>query len=367
MPSAIPPVREHMVSIIRGAGVTLALLEPCSLYITDVLPEGHVDYWNRQNPDQQVRQGDSIVEVNGIRGGSHELIDACKVSSTLNMLIRSVRDEDQRQCSRKEPVQAIRSYVDAFKRTVTRQSSAPCREHLITITKADELGLGLTNEGHILAVTAVLPQGLVHGWNLANPSLQMHQGDRIVEVNGFHGDGSVMYEMMQRCAALHMIVRTTADLVRRHGEIEYSNMVPQDVEVLRLLDDALPPRTNVRRSFVAQLPKETALCAGVESCSICLNDFPADAKLTQLTCKHCFCTQCIETWLTQRRAECPLCKTPVQCPDSDSREGDACTQALLSDDSIEANLDMESCEGNNCSTILRAYVMTPKMLSGTAC
>ena len=47
-----------------------------------------------------------------------------------------------------------------------------------------------------------------------------------------------------------------------------------------------------------------------KSCTICLDEFSPECKVTTLPCFHIFHSKCITQWL-QRKAECPICRTPV--------------------------------------------------------
>lgn len=49
----------------------------------------------------------------------------------------------------------------------------------------------------------------------------------------------------------------------------------------------------------------------VVMCSICLEEYEVGEQLRLLPCKHCFHTDCILPWLTQRSPMCPLCKCDI--------------------------------------------------------
>lgn len=50
---------------------------------------------------------------------------------------------------------------------------------------------------------------------------------------------------------------------------------------------------------------------GIVMCSICLEEYEVGEQLRLLPCKHCFHTDCILPWLTQRSPMCPLCKCDI--------------------------------------------------------
>lgn len=47
-----------------------------------------------------------------------------------------------------------------------------------------------------------------------------------------------------------------------------------------------------------------------KSCTICLDEFSPESKIKTLPCFHIFHANCITKWL-ERKAECPICRTPV--------------------------------------------------------
>lgn len=55
-----------------------------------------------------------------------------------------------------------------------------------------------------------------------------------------------------------------------------------------------------------------------ENCVICLCDFEDGETLTVLPCGHGYHKECIEPWLTQKSALCPICKTSI-LPSGDAR------------------------------------------------
>lgn len=49
---------------------------------------------------------------------------------------------------------------------------------------------------------------------------------------------------------------------------------------------------------------------GLQSCSICTEDFGGDVELRSLPCGHRFHPTCIDPWLLERSLTCPLCCVP---------------------------------------------------------
>ncbi|KAI1378759.1 hypothetical protein F4677DRAFT_443246 [Hypoxylon crocopeplum] len=63
----------------------------------------------------------------------------------------------------------------------------------------------------------------------------------------------------------------------------------------------------------AALPPELIGTQG-DTCAICIDTLEDDDDVRGLTCGHAFHAVCIDPWLTNRRASCPLCKTDYYTP-----------------------------------------------------
>ena len=48
-----------------------------------------------------------------------------------------------------------------------------------------------------------------------------------------------------------------------------------------------------------------------ECCRVCLSEIEEGDKVRNLKCKHTFHMDCLDTWLQQYRATCPLCRNKV--------------------------------------------------------
>ncbi|KAI1205443.1 uncharacterized protein F4807DRAFT_285236 [Annulohypoxylon truncatum] len=63
----------------------------------------------------------------------------------------------------------------------------------------------------------------------------------------------------------------------------------------------------------AALPPELVGTQG-DTCAICIDTLEDDDDIRGLTCGHAFHAVCIDPWLTNRRASCPLCKADYYTP-----------------------------------------------------
>ena len=53
-------------------------------------------------------------------------------------------------------------------------------------------------------------------------------------------------------------------------------------------------------------------CSMISMCAICLDDYTPGIMVRELPCHHEFHVDCVDRWLTERRGECPLCKSSVK-------------------------------------------------------
>ncbi|KAK9387254.1 hypothetical protein V1515DRAFT_602330 [Lipomyces mesembrius] len=95
----------------------------------------------------------------------------------------------------------------------------------------------------------------------------------------------------------------TSDLQRENSATTAETLKPQGEEE----DDEDAVRTH------PNLNPDLADTSG-DSCAICLEQLEDADDVRGLTCGHAFHAACIDTWLTTRRACCPLCKADYYVP-----------------------------------------------------
>lgn len=82
-------------------------------------------------------------------------------------------------------------------------------------------------------------------------------------------------------------------------------------QYLKLIEDKNPAtcfekKLRLRSPAMATVPEHTVL-----ECRVCLSEFEDGEKIRKLQCDHVFHKDCLDTWLQQYCATCPLCRTKV--------------------------------------------------------
>jgi hypothetical protein len=181
--------------------------------------------------------------------------------------------------------------------------------HLLRESHAN-FGITMVKNGLVLRVTSIRDDSeySVARWNDQNPEHRLQVGHLILEVNGIRGDSSAMMGAIKQCKDIELIVRDVKVMEFLHQMLQYRRLTPLHYELLRALDESTPTKTGITRMNVVQMPRVLASDVGADQCSICFDEYGEDDLVTQLPCKHHFCTKCIERWLTQRSKRCPICK-----------------------------------------------------------
>lgn len=100
--------------------------------------------------------------------------------------------------------------------------------------------------------------------------------------------------------------------IRLHAKAEEALLAAECSEYLAR-EKALRARVHAKEAAEASAAAKTACTT--DECMICMDasipdDFPV-AGWTVLTCKHGYCTKCIDTWQEEGGHTCPLCRAPI--------------------------------------------------------
>eukprot|EP00158_Paraphelidium_tribonemae_P004230 Partr_v1_DN26648_c2_g1_i1_m69536 putative RING finger protein len=68
------------------------------------------------------------------------------------------------------------------------------------------------------------------------------------------------------------------------------------------------------------------------TCAICIEDYGEDDLIRQLPCKHTFHSTCIDPWVMEKNASCPLCKLSLAPPDRSTSHSDMAVSEESSSD-----------------------------------
>lgn len=202
MPSA------YSIELDRSGGTRLgmSILEHVgeTLLVTAVTG-GLVEEWNicHSGEDAQVRPGDRIVVVNGIRSNTYLLLEECKKNKVLHMGIL------------RPPCQELAPGV-----------------HSVALDKTGGMKLGIDisqHDGRTLLVTEIR-DGLVKEWNRENPCHQVRPGDRIIKVNSCANCARKLLEACRQDGVLRIAikrakVRSGAADQRRHEKQNHSHQL----------------------------------------------------------------------------------------------------------------------------------------------
>ena len=100
-----------------------------------------------------------------------------------------------------------------------------------------------------------------------------------------------------------------------------------------LLRSARPSLVAQKAPLVAQKATrgaETEKAYNDVLCPICLQDFGDDATITVTSCRHAFCTDCLESWKGRGGHKCPLCSTALDGTVAPARNAYSASEFLSS-------------------------------------
>jgi len=129
--------------------------------------DGPLMEWNLSHPERSVCQGDRIIEVNGQRGNSEELIAAIRGGRSLHLMVRRLLE---------------------FCVTVWRPVGGA----------GSRLGLEVAQQARCLRILQVT-DGLLRRWNAGVAfDLRVQAGDSVIEVDGIRGTSAELLWAIQR-------------------------------------------------------------------------------------------------------------------------------------------------------------------------
>ncbi|KAG8640936.1 E3 ubiquitin-protein ligase RHA2B [Manihot esculenta] len=67
----------------------------------------------------------------------------------------------------------------------------------------------------------------------------------------------------------------------------------------------------IEEKYPSTLYKEKLRQQSLIECAVCLSEFLEGERVRKLKCKHTFHRDCLDKWLQQYLATCPLCRTKV--------------------------------------------------------
>lgn len=175
----VPAPSEFRASLAKShvdgrLGLHFDLLHGSVLHVCRISAGGNsaTSYNARVQEELQLRPGDFITELNGIRGDSKAMMSAAKTSTVLDVLVS-------------RPILFVAQI---------------CR-------RRGYLGLGLKHvtNARSLLIESVL-DGPVLAWNRENPGLEVKPGDYIVAVNGTSGATCELFTALAHDGALALLI-----------------------------------------------------------------------------------------------------------------------------------------------------------------
>jgi len=154
-------------------GLDLSLADGVTALVTGISP-GPVKEWNDTAPEElKVLEGDRIIEVNGVKDSAKKVLQNLRDAAQIDLQIR--------------------------RRTTMK----------ISLAKG-EGGLGLdvnckrNREG--LMILKMSSVGAMKDFNEANPDKAAQEQDRIIEVNGFRGEASMLLDKLKMFQNLDLVI-----------------------------------------------------------------------------------------------------------------------------------------------------------------
>mmetsp|Transcript_56352 Transcript_56352/g.119926 ORF Transcript_56352/g.119926 Transcript_56352/m.119926 type:complete len:236 (-) Transcript_56352:148-855(-) len=153
-------------------GLDIDLIDGHSAVIVDI-KDGAVKSWNDKNPDTALRVNDRIIEVNGSRSDSNNLVTRLKSDIVWSLQVQ-------------RPI-----------------------EFPISINRAEAPSLGMdlryAPNGTTLMITQV-GDGPMQDWNRRNPERAVTRHDRIIQLNGVRGSPPQLLQASEDAETLDLVI-----------------------------------------------------------------------------------------------------------------------------------------------------------------
>lgn len=153
-------------------GLDIDLIDSISAVVVDI-KDGAIRNWNMEHPDLALKVNDRIVEVNGVRFDSNNMVAKLKSDTTWAIQVQ-------------------------------RPS-----EFMISISRANAPSLGMdlryAPNGTTLMITQV-GDGPMQEWNKAHPDKVVCKHDRIIQLNGISGTPTQLLHASEDSEMLNMVI-----------------------------------------------------------------------------------------------------------------------------------------------------------------
>lgn len=103
---------------------------------------------------------------------------------------------------------------------------------------------------------------------------------------------------------------TEAPFTRESRLLRLSSSDPEPAASLE--SQSHTEHSSAKQEILNQFPtKDREIQADSYECSICLDAIQADAQIRGLSCGHAFHVICVDKWLLERSACCPVCESAL--------------------------------------------------------
>eukprot|EP00812_Abedinium_dasypus_P005673 NODE_1713_length_1077_cov_335.328767.p2 GENE.NODE_1713_length_1077_cov_335.328767~~NODE_1713_length_1077_cov_335.328767.p2 ORF type:complete len:290 (-),score=60.32 NODE_1713_length_1077_cov_335.328767:21-890(-) len=144
--------------------------------------------WNEKHPDLPVLRGCQIIDINGVRNDTDEMLSAGQACDTLSMLVLPPTPE---------MLNTLKKFSVPFTMKLRRSSAK------------EPTGVILKIVGDRILVDRV-EEGLVKEWNSRMPAMAVEAGDEYIEINGVQGSADAMLDAGRAKLDLTILVQPVA-------------------------------------------------------------------------------------------------------------------------------------------------------------